>query len=159
MRMKVKKKIWIIAISMMAIVNVQGQCPELYDFFGTPNANPYWYSCTGTDYTLIIQSPDNIGTWTIDWGDGSPTDSGADLIPPANITHLYPATVDSFIVVFTETSSGCVTQGVLVMEEATSASIQIPTCLCYCQTIIYIHNLRHFDVNSKAYLCKRCNEV
>ncbi|NND94580.1 MAG: PKD domain-containing protein, partial [Flavobacteriales bacterium] len=120
------KNITILIITAMTSISVMGQCPELYDFYGTPSDSPYWYHCTGTSYTLNIQSPDNIGTWTIDWGDGSPTESGPDLIPPATITHNYPATVDTFNVVFTETSTGCVIQGVLVMEEATSASIQIP---------------------------------
>ena len=114
--------VWLIFVQDVA----KAQCPTLYDFFGAPNANPYWYDCTGNDYTLFIQSPDNIGAWTVDWGDGSPIDNGANLIPPASITHLYTATVDTFVVTFTETGSGCVIQGVVVMEEASNASIQIP---------------------------------
>lgn len=102
------------------------QCPQLYDFFGVPNTTPYWYSCTGNNYTLTINSPDNIGTWTVDWGDGSPISNGATLLPGNNITHLYNATVDTFNITFTETSTGCIINGVFVMEEATSASIQIP---------------------------------
>lgn len=102
------------------------QCPELYDFFGVPSPTPYWYDCTGNDFTLNIQSPDNIGAWTIDWGDGSPLDAGGGLTPGNSISHTYTATVDTFIVTFTETGTGCVITGVFVMEEATSASIQIP---------------------------------
>jgi PKD repeat protein len=105
---------------------VKAQCPTLYDGLGIPNPAPYWTYCFGTDYNLLINSPDNIGSWTIDWGDGSPIENGPDLIPPASIGHLYPATVDTFIVTFTETGSGCVIQGVVVMEEPTNASIQIP---------------------------------
>ena len=47
-----------------------GQCPTLFDFFGNPEANPYWFDCLGapTGANLTIQSPDNIGAWTIDWG-------------------------------------------------------------------------------------------
>ncbi|NNC82574.1 MAG: PKD domain-containing protein [Flavobacteriales bacterium] len=126
MRRFTQKAILTIGLVVLSMAQGFAQCPELYDFYGAPSANPYWYHCTGSDYTLNIQSPDNIGTWTIDWGDGSPTESGPDLIPPASISHLYTATVDTFVVTFTETSSGCVVQGVLVMEEATSASIQIP---------------------------------
>ncbi len=121
-----RKSIGIVVFALMALLNTQGQCPELYDFFGAQSPSPYWYQCTGTDYTLNIQSPENIGAWTIDWGDGSPSESGVSLIPPASITHLYSAAVDTFIVSFTEISSGCLVSGVLVMEEATSASIQIP---------------------------------
>lgn len=116
----------LLLFALLAPDKGHAQCPELYDFFGNPSPNPYWYSCTGGNYILTVQSPDNIGTWTIDWGDGSAIEAGASLIPPASISHLYTATVDTFVVTFTETSSGCVITGVMVMEEATNASIQIP---------------------------------
>jgi gliding motility-associated-like protein len=102
------------------------QCPLLYDFYGNPVNQPYWYSCSGGNYTLNIQSPNNIGNWSINWGDGSAVQTGNSLNPPAFISHLYPAVVDTFVVTFTELATGCEVTGVLVMEEATSASIQIP---------------------------------
>ena len=102
------------------------QCPQLNDFYGNPSNNPYWFDCSGNNFTLNINSPDVIGSWTVDWGDGSPISNGASLIPGNNISHLYNSTVDTFNVTFTETSTGCVIQGVVVMEQATSASIQIP---------------------------------
>lgn len=107
-------------------LEVSAQCPTLYDFDGAAATNPYWYSCSGGNYTLTLQSPDNIGNWEVDWGDGSPIESGANLIPPNNISHVYTSAVDTFVVTFTETDTGCEIEGVLVMEEATSASIQIP---------------------------------
>lgn len=113
-------------VFVACVFGAKAQCPTLYDYTGTPSANPYWIGCTGTDYTVFIQSPDNIGAWTVDWGDGSPMDAGPDLIPPAFISHLYPATIDTFVVTFTETGSGCVITGVVVMEEPVNASIQIP---------------------------------
>lgn len=107
-------------------LEVSAQCPTLYDYDGAAVENPYWYSCSGSDYTLNIQSPDIIGEWEINWGDGSPVESGSDLIPPASISHVYSEAVDIFNIVFTEVNTGCTIEGVLVMEEATSASIQIP---------------------------------
>ena len=102
------------------------QCPDIYDGTGTPSPNPYWISCFGTNFDLIFQSPDNIGAYTIDWGDGSAISSGGSLIPPASVTHTYTSTVDTFIVTLTETGTGCVVTGVVVMEEPSNASIQIP---------------------------------
>lgn len=113
-------------LSMFVGFNANAQCPELNDFFGVPNNNPYWYDCTGGNFTLNITSPDNIGNWTVDWGDGSPIDNGPSLNPGGSISHLYTSTVDTFVVTFTEVGTGCVITGVVVMEEATSASIQIP---------------------------------
>ncbi len=105
---------------------VFSQCPQLYDGQGNPSSNPYWISCTGGDYTLFIQSPNIIGPWTIDWGDGSPVSNGPNLIPPNFVSHTYLATVDTFIVTFTDLNNSCVITGVVVMEEAVNASIQIP---------------------------------
>ena len=101
------------------------QC-DLYDGNGNVSTNPYWLSCFGTDFTLNLQSPSTFGAYTIDWGDGSPIESGASFAPPSFIPHTYTATVDTFNVTFTETATGCVIQGVVVMEEPTTASIQIP---------------------------------
>jgi len=105
---------------------VSAQCPEVYDFYGTVTDEPYWYSCSGNDYTLNVQTPDSWGAYTIDWGDGTPDDSGASWTYPDFIQHAYVSAVDTFVVVITETATGCMVTGVLVMEEATSASIQIP---------------------------------
>lgn len=125
-------------------ISAQGQCPEVFDFYGLPETEPYWYSCNGTNYTLSLQSPDNWGPYNVDWGDGSPESSGNSWNSPSIISHLYTATVDTFVVVVTEINSGCQIQGVMVMEEATSASIQIPvgglTQACAPQTLEFINS-------------------
>jgi len=121
-----------------------GQCPEVFDFNGTVGQNPYWYSCSGTDYTLNIQSPDDWGAYEIDWGDGSAISTGVSWTSPVSIPHTYTAAVDTFIVVISELISGCTVQGVFVMEEATSASIQIPvgglTQACAPQELEFINS-------------------
>src|SRR5690554_157851 len=99
--------------------NSFAQC-ELFDFYGDPQTTPVWYSCNGNNYTLSIQSPQSLGEWTIDWGDGSPIESGTSLVPPSAITHMYAATVDIFTITFTETATGCTVIGTLIMEEATN---------------------------------------
>lgn len=121
-----------------------GQCPNVFDFNGNVEPNPYWYSCSGGDFTLNLQSPNNWGPYEIDWGDGSPVASGGSWTSPDVIPHLYTAAVDTFVVTITETLSGCVVEGVVVMEEATSASIQIPvgglTQACAPQAMEFINS-------------------
>lgn len=132
----------LIALFMSLYVNAQ--CPVFYDFDGVTSDAPYWYSCSGGNYTLTLQSPNNIGEWEVDWGDGSPIQSGASLVPPGFINHTYTSAVDTFVVTFTEIASGCEVQGVMVMEEATSASIQIPvgglTQACAPQVMEFINS-------------------
>jgi PKD repeat protein len=103
----------------------QAQCPRLNNGAGAPSANPYWVSCNGSNYTLFIQSPDTIGPYTLDFGDGTTPVSGAGLVPPNFITHTYAAAVDTFIV--TLTSGACTVTGVVVLETTPSASIEIPS--------------------------------
>jgi PKD repeat protein len=101
------------------------QC-QVFDGEGNLNNTPVWLGCFGTDYTLNIQSTNTFGAFTIDWGDGSPIEPGAGLTPPQVVSHLYPATIGNFTVTFTETLTGCIIIGEVVMEEPTTASIQIP---------------------------------
>lgn len=103
-----------------------GQCPNVFDFFGDEVDTPYWYSCSGSDFTLNLQSADDWGEYEIDWGDGTPPATGTEWLSPTPVSHTYAAVVDTFVVSITEVQTGCVIEGVVVMEESTSASIQIP---------------------------------
>lgn len=114
-----------VLFGLFASNSLRAQC-ELYDGAGVPSMTPQWLSCFGTDYTLVLQSPNTLGAWTVDWGDGSPIDSGPDLVPPASVSHTYTATVAVYTVTFTETGTGCTVVGQVVMEEPSNASIQIP---------------------------------
>lgn len=144
MRRLVRIFVWgILPLWLLGAGKAEAQC-ELFDFYGNPSSAPYWYSCNGNNFTLNLQSPHTIGAWTVDWGDGSPISTGSQLVPPDIINHTYAATVDTFELVFTEVNTGCTVTGVVVMEEATSASIQIPvgglTQACAPQTMEFINS-------------------
>jgi len=104
---------------------VKSQCVA-FDGNGVLVNDPVWLSCFGTDYTLTFQSTSTFGAYTIDWGDGSPIENGTGLTPPQNLQHIYTSAVNTFTVTFTETNTGCQIVGTVVMEEPTTASIQIP---------------------------------
>lgn len=115
-----------IVLLMMLPVLTKAQCPEVFDFYGNLVDNPYWYECSGGNFSFNLQSPDDWDDYQIDWGDGSAIENGGAWVSPDIINHIYPSAVDTFIVVITEPSSGCSIEGVVVMEESSSASIQIP---------------------------------
>ncbi|HKL39506.1 MAG TPA: hypothetical protein VJ894_02450, partial [Cryomorphaceae bacterium] len=143
--MRIARKIGLIILPLLfgAATQLSAQC-ELFDFFGDATDTPYWYSCNGNNFSLNLQSPNNIGAWEVNWGDGSPIQTGGSLVPPDFITHTYTATVDTFLLTFTETSTGCTVNGVVVMEEASNASIQVPvgglTQACAPQTMEFINS-------------------
>lgn len=114
------------ACMLLGSLESQAQCPRVYDFYGQPSSTPYWYSCSGSNFSFNLASPNTWGAFTIDWGDGSTPTTGTSWSPPTFQNHVYTAAVDTFLVTITETATGCVVRGVVVMEEATSASIQIP---------------------------------
>ncbi len=120
---------YIIALSF-GIFGINGivvsQC-EVYDFYDNLVPEPYWYACNGGDFTLNIYSPLDWTDYTINWGDGSPVESGTNWISPTSISHLYSATIQNFDIVISNPTLGCSISGVLIMEEATNPSIVIPT--------------------------------
>ncbi len=114
------------ALYVFVGLSASAQCPTLFDYYGDPSPAPEWFHCASTNFTLVVASPQVVGNYTIDWGDGSPLQVGAGLAPPQSITHVYPLAVATYTVTFTEVNTGCVVVGTLVMEHSTSASIQIP---------------------------------
>ncbi|HMN04821.1 MAG TPA: PKD domain-containing protein [Flavobacteriales bacterium] len=131
---------------------LHAQCPELFDSNGDPSPVPRWVSCSGGNFTLLIASPNPTGAYTIDWGDGTPPMSGASLVPPQTVTHVYPAAVATYTVTFTEITSGCVVTGTVIMEKSTSASIQIPigglTQACAPQSLDFINSSTNTSPNT-----------
>lgn len=125
-RIEVMKRLllYLILLSATAFEGFS-QC-QVYDGQGTASGNPVWVSCSGGTYTLYIQSPNNFGALTIDWGDGSGVTNVASLISPAFVSHTYAAAVANYTVTITEPGTGCVITGLVVLEEPVNASIQIP---------------------------------
>ncbi len=103
-----------------------GQCFEVIDGNGVASDNPYFVSCTPGNYTVFIQVDQNIGPFIIDWGDGSPNSTGASLLTTGNQSHTYAATTDTFNISITDQGTGCVVNGVVVLERNPLASIQLP---------------------------------
>lgn len=138
--------------ALPAALSLFGQCPQLYDYYGTPSAAPTWFSCSGNNFALLIATPQTVGAFTIDWGDGSPVYSGASLAPPQTVSHVYASTVNEFTVVFSETATGCTVTGTLVMEESSSASIQIPvgglTQVCAPEAVEFINSSTNVSPNT-----------
>ena len=128
------------------------QCPNVFDFNGQLVANPFWYSCNGENFTLNLQSPNNWNGYEINWGDGSPNTTGANWNSPSIISHTYSAAVATYNITITEVFSGCVVNGTVVMEESTSASIQIPvgglTQACAPQQMEFINSSTNVSDNT-----------
>lgn len=141
-----------ILLAPLIAVAALGQCPQLFDYNGTPSANPQWYSCSGTNYTLLIATPQSVGAYSINWGDGSPVQNGVALAPPMTVPHVYASAVATYTITFTVIATGCVVTGTLTMEQSTSASIQIPlgglTQVCAPHPVDFINSSTNVSPNT-----------
>lgn len=142
----------LIFIFLLVPVLATAQCPNVFDFNGALVNEPFWHNCNGNAYTLNLQSPNNWNGYSIDWGDGTPVTSGAAWTSPQMISHIYAAGVNTYSLTITETSSGCVVNGTVVLEEATSASIQIPvgglTQACAPQAMSFTNSSTNVSANT-----------
>lgn len=103
----------------------KSQCPQVFNYLGVPSSNPYWISCSGGPYTLNFSAPTSWGTYTINWGDGTPNFNSASYTASTTIAHTYTATVDTFPVTLTIPGLTCTLTGVVVMEKPVNSIVQI----------------------------------
>ncbi len=129
---------------LSSILTINAQCPSVFDQEGNVVTTPYWISCSGGDFNLNVFPSGTWDDFVIDWGDGSPTTTGGTWQSPTPMQHLYTAAIDTFVVTISEPSTGCSVEGVVVMEMATNASIQIPingfTQACAPQNMIFLNS-------------------
>ena len=137
-----------ILTSLSLVKEANAQCPELLNGNFVFTDSPYWLACGGSNYFLTLQTNMVVGNYTVDWGDGSPLESGTGFDPSdITVNHTYTATVDTFIVTFTPDPGlfpGCQITGVVVMEETTTSEIGIPfgvdLSVCVPGDFTYINN-------------------
>ncbi|MCE3258576.1 MAG: Microbial collagenase precursor [Bacteroidetes bacterium] len=139
----IKRVLFIICL-IFSLGSSKAQCPQVFDYLGNLSSNPYWISCTGNAYNLNFQSNASWGTYTLNWGDGSPVQTGASYTGGTILTHNYSATVDTFVVTLIIPALNCTLTGVVVMEKPVNASIQIPiggvTQACAPATLAFINS-------------------
>ncbi len=151
--MNVLRKLFISFLFLLFQATVFAQCLQIIDGNGIASNNPRWVHCNGTAYTLFIQTSRATGPYTIDWGDGTTT-NGASFIPPATISHNYPATLQNYTVTFTEPGVNCIVTGQLVVERPVNASITRPvgsggaTTICAPGSLDFINSSTDASVNT-----------
>ncbi|MDB4534363.1 PKD domain-containing protein, partial [Vicingaceae bacterium] len=127
--MMLKKNIKFLLLTLAILAGIKSslsQCPDFFDSQGILSNNPQWVSCFGTDFNLSVIPDINIGNYTIDWGDGSPLTIGNGWLANTAVQHNYIATISNYNVIITLSDIPCVVNGLVIMEEPSNASIQIP---------------------------------
>jgi len=105
----------------------KAQCPQLYDYLGNLTTTPQFISCTGTSYALNVISNSGWGTYTVNWGDGSPVSSGSSYAAnSATLSHTYAAATSTYPLVLMIPALNCTLTSPVIMELQTNAVISIP---------------------------------
>jgi len=55
-----------------------------------------------------------MGSYTIDWGDGSPVTTGARILVGNNVSHVYASTTANYTITITDNSTACTITGLVV---------------------------------------------
>ncbi len=140
-----KRIIYIFTLVLLSKLS-SAQCPQIYDYLGNLVNKPYFIDCQGTGaYNMNFASNTGWGAYTIDWGDGTATNSGASYTANSLINHVYnSASPDTFVITLTIPSLGCTLTGISVMEKPVNASIQIPiggvTTACTPKALIFTNS-------------------
>ena len=128
--------IWIVLGVLFFPSLLLGQCPdpELYDLtLANTSDSPIWVNCIDNpslpdDFTLNVVSPNDIGSYEIDFGDGSPIVTGAGLTANTALTHTY-TDLGEFTFKLYETQNGCTDSviGTVINDRKPGASALPPT--------------------------------
>jgi hypothetical protein len=153
--MMLKQNIKIVVLSLCLLIGVKSslaQCPQFFDSQGNLTPNPEWVNCFGTAFNLSLIADLNIGNYSIDWGDGTAVTTGNGWVATNAVQHNYAAVVANYNVVITLADVPCVVTGLVIMEEPSSASIQIPfgglTSICAPGNLDFINSSTNASVNT-----------
>ena len=59
----------LVILFFSALYNVGAQCPSVYDYDGNLVSTPYWFGCSGGNFSLNLQPSGTWDNYTIDLRD------------------------------------------------------------------------------------------
>jgi len=143
----------ILLVLALWLNEVKAQCPKLLDDNGVPTTNPTLLLCSKDPRTLFISFDKNFGSYSINWGDGSPVTPGTSYTTGNVISHNYAAGVNNYTLTITIPGPpNCTITATVVKEEPTTASIQVPfggvTRACAPATLQFVNSSTNGSANT-----------
>ena len=128
--------------------NINAQCYDLIGSDGVATSTPVWYSCDTGEFTLNISTSDLWAeSLTVDWGDGSESESFAFWSPVEEFSHTYPEDDAEYSIVFTSIE-GCSITGEFIKRAPLSTILTGPEHVCQGFPATLTHN----DTEADSYL-------
>ena len=128
--------------------NINAQCYDLIGSDGVATSTPVWYSCDTGEFTLNISTSDLWAeSLTVDWGDGSESESFAFWSPVEEFSHTYPEDDAEYSIVFTSVEGRSIT-GEFIKRAPLSTILTGPEHVCQGFPATLTHN----DTEADSYL-------
>lgn len=151
-------RLYIIAIALLfsfgAFSEMRSQCAQVLDGSGLATSNPNWYSCSGENPSLSINTSTDWTDLVIDWGDGSPEETfGAYSSADEAAQHAYDGSQSVYTVTLSEADGSCSVEGHFFVGAPQSDfwSSQTQTCagtaIQFHQETTGVNYLWNFGVN------------
>lgn len=99
------------AVGALAQLHASAQCPEVLDPNGLATGAPSWADCRAVAPQVEVAPAADWTGVSINWGDGSPTESVTWTSGDAPLTHTYPDGAGSYSIALTDSGSGCTVTG------------------------------------------------
>ncbi len=121
----IKRLLAVVSVLFAQFSSSFAQCPQIMDpASGNFVNNPVFLYCVPGDYTMSLLSNTAWGPYTINWGDGTSTNSGASNPANTPIQHIYDDTVGVYTITLSIPGASCTRTMLVVMEQAVAAGAQ-----------------------------------
>ena len=123
---------------------MNAQCHDLIGSDDVATSTPVWYSCDTGEFSLNIATSDLWTGLTVDWGDGSDSESFAFWSPVEDLSHTYPEEYAEYSIVFTSIE-GCSIAGEFIKRAPLSTNLSGPEHVCQGFPATLIHDETEAD--------------
>ena len=124
--------------------NINAQCYDLIGSDDVATSTPVWYSCDTGEFSLNIATSNLWAGLTVDWGDGSNSESFAFWSPVEYLSHTYPEDYAEYSIVFTSIE-GCSIAGEFIKRAPLSTNLSGPVHVCQGFPATLIHDETEAD--------------
>ncbi|MDE0722269.1 MAG: hypothetical protein OSB28_03065, partial [Flavobacteriales bacterium] len=123
---------------------INAQCYDLIGSDDVATSTPVWYSCDIGEFSLNIATSNLWAGLTVDWGDGSESESFAFWSPVEYLSHTYPEDYAEYSIVFTSIE-GCSITGEFIKRAPLSTNLSGPEHVCQGFPATLIHDETEAD--------------
>ena len=135
---------WLTLSLSLVGTTMNAQCHDLIGSDDVATSTPVWYSCDTGEFSLNIATSDLWTDLTVDWGDGSNSESFAFWSPVEDLSHTYPEEYAEYTIVFTSIE-GCSIAGEFIKRAPLSTNLSGPEHVCQGFPATLIHDETEAD--------------